>query len=194
MWKHRVFRCYGVFSHPRAFAIRYSRLLAFSDAIMRLMHMDCDCGESYGAWTLGIDATLLQYVTSAMWRAAGMQATGCDAARCATACEAKLWRAPATDLTGFGRRSPMTPGADHEQRCWRQVSAAGGGARSGRRHNTCQATHGALYNDAAVLHACRSDCAGCCRSIDQSLLLVGLADQLIKAGRSGRITRKMKIR
>lgn len=117
------------------------------------MDLNCDMGESYGAWTLGQDEALLEIVTSANI-ACGFH--GGDPPAVERTLRLALARGVAVgahpsypDLQGFGRRSMRMSPPEVESLVLYQVSALYGMAAAcgGRLHHV--KLHGALYNDAA---------------------------------------------
>ncbi len=154
-----------------------------------LMQIDlnCDCGESFGAWTLGDDAALLQYVTAANV-ACGGHAGDPDVMRRTVrlACErgVSVGAHPGyPDLAGFGRRTlPMTP-EQIANSVLAQIGALAAIARAEGVALTHVKPHGALYNDAAVNAALAETVAHAVAAFDQNFVLVGLAgSKLILAG------------
>lgn len=156
---------------------------------MRLMRIDfnCDCGESYGAWTLGDDAALLQYVTSANV-ACGGHAGDPDVMRRTVSLAWERGVAVGAhpgypDLLGFGRRSlPMTP-EQITNSVLAQIGALAAIAHGEGVALTHVKPHGALYNDAAIRFILAEAIAQAVAVFDQRLILVGLAgSELIRAG------------
>jgi 5-oxoprolinase (ATP-hydrolysing) subunit A len=140
--------------------------------------LNVDTGESFGAWRLGDDAVLLQFVSSVnvacgfhagdprtMWRTLELAA---DAGVAVGA------HPGYPDLIGFGRRemnvSPENVYAD----VLYQISALAGLARN--RGITLQhvKAHGALYNRAAKDFATAQAIARATKDFDSSLAFVGL--------------------
>ncbi|MET9329142.1 5-oxoprolinase subunit PxpA [Tsukamurella sp. NPDC003166] len=112
--------------------------------------LNADCGESYGAWTLGDDAALLEVVTSANV-ACGFHAgdptilrgTCSLATRRGVAIGAQVGYA---DLRGFGRRAMDVPAADLTADVIYQIGALQAIARSVGGTVGYVKPHGALYN------------------------------------------------
>jgi UPF0271 protein len=157
--------------------------------MMPAMHIDlnCDCGESFGAWTLGDDAALLQHVTLANV-ACGAHAGDPDVmrrtVRLARECGVHVGAHPGyPDLQGFGRRTlPMSPDAIMNN-VLAQVGALGAIARAEGVVLTHVKPHGALYNDAAVTPVIAVAIANAVAILDRALILVGLAgSELVRAG------------
>ena len=115
--------------------------------------LNCDMGESYGAWTMGNDAAVLAFVSSANI-ACGFH--GGDPATLRKTVAAALSQGVALgahpslqDLAGFGRRAiPTTPEEAYDIVVYQIGALAGVAASQGARLHHVKA-HGALYNMAA---------------------------------------------
>ncbi|GAA1086374.1 LamB/YcsF family protein [Tsukamurella spumae] len=112
--------------------------------------LNADCGESYGAWTLGDDAALLEVVTSANV-ACGFHAGDPTILRetCSLAVERGVVigaQVGYADLRGFGRRSLDVPAADLTADVIYQIGALQAIARSVGGTVRYVKPHGALYN------------------------------------------------
>lgn len=146
--------------------------------------LNCDLGESFGRYTLGLDAEVLPYVTSANI-ACGFHA-GDPTVMAATVVLAEknqvaLGAHPGLpDLVGFGRRKMQITPAQAQADVQYQVGALAAFSKNGKLHHV--KPHGALYNMAAQdYELARGICLGI-KSVDPTLILVGLANsQLIKA-------------
>ena len=146
-------------------------------------------GESFGAWTTGVDAEVLEHVSSANI-ACGFHAG--DPAIMHRTVAGALERGVAVgahpslpDLQGFGRRvMSVTPEEAYDLVLY-QVGALAGFCRAlGGRLSHVKA-HGALYNMAAKDAALADAIARATRDFDPSLVLFGLAGgELVRAGRS----------
>ena len=151
--------------------------------------LNCDMGESVGAWTTGVDAEVLEHVSSANI-ACGFHAG--DPAIMHRTVAGALERGVAVgahpslpDLQGFGRRAmSVTPEEAYDLVLY-QVGALAGFCRAlGGRLSHVKA-HGALYNMAAKDAALADAIACATRDFDPSLVLFGLAGgELVRAGRS----------
>jgi UPF0271 protein len=153
----------------------------------RSIDLNCDMGESFGAWTMGDDAGVLAHVSSANI-ACGMHAG--DPATMRRTVELALAAGVAIgahvslpDLQGFGRRE-MKIGADEAYALTLyQIGALDGFARAAGMRLTHVKPHGALYNMAARDTALADAIARAVRAFDASLRLVGLAaSELPRAG------------
>lgn len=148
---------------------------------------NCDCGESFGTWTLGDDAALLRSVTSANV-ACGGHAGDPDVMRRTVRLARERGVAVGAhpgypDLIGFGRRSlPMTP-AQVANSVLAQIGALAAVARAEGVALTHVKPHGALYNDAVINVTLAQAIAQAVVAFDHDLILVGLAgSELIRAG------------
>ena len=120
---------------------------------MTAIDLNSDLGESYGAWTMGNDAAVLQYVSSANI-ACGFH--GGDPATMRKTVAAALKQGVALgahpslqDLAGFGRRVMQISADEAYDIVVYQIGAlAGVAASQGARLHHVKA-HGALYNMAA---------------------------------------------
>lgn len=149
--------------------------------------LNADVGESFGAWTLGHDATLFPHITSANI-ACGFHA-GDPAVMRATVELARQHGVAVgahpgyPDLGGFGRREMRLALREVEEIVVYQVGAlaAVAGAQGLRLQHV--KAHGALYTMAARDAALADAIARATASVDRSLILVGLrGSELIKAG------------
>lgn len=149
--------------------------------------LNCDLGESFGRYTLGLDAEVLPYVTSANI-ACGFHA-GDPTVMAATVALAEqnqvaLGAHPGLpDLVGFGRRKMQITPAQAQADVQYQVGALAAFSKNGKLHHV--KPHGALYNMAAQdYELARGICLGI-KAVDPTLILVGLANsQLIKAAQA----------
>lgn len=151
--------------------------------------VNCDCGESFGSWTIGADEALLNYVTSANI-ACGAHAGDPDVMRQTV----RLARARGVfvgahpgypDLAGFGRRViPMTP-EQIANSVLGQIGALAAIARAEGVVLTHVKPHGALYNYAAQTPAVATAIAEAVAAVDRRMILVGLAGSaLVTAGQA----------
>ncbi len=115
--------------------------------------LNVDAGESYGAWTLGDDAALLDVVTSvnvACGYHAGDPSTMMATVRAAASRGVAIGAHPSyPDLAGFGRRSMRMDPRDVETAMLYQIGALQAIARAEGAQVRHVKPHGALYNDAA---------------------------------------------
>lgn len=151
--------------------------------------LNCDMGESYGAWNMGNDAAVLAFVSSANI-ACGFH--GGDPATLRKTVAAALRQGVALgahpslqDLAGFGRRAiPITPDEAYDLVVY-QIGALAGVAASQGAHLHHVKAHGALYNMAAKDEALARAISQAVKDVDASLMLYGLAgSKLIDAARA----------
>lgn len=151
--------------------------------------INCDLGESFGAWQMGDDAALLAVVSSANI-ACGFHAGDPDIMRhtVATAVEHHVAigaHVSLPDLQGFGRREmSVTPNEAYAMTLY-QVGALYGftQAAGARLHHV--KPHGALYNMAARDMKLAEAIARAVRDFDPGLWLFGLAGSALpEAGRA----------
>jgi UPF0271 protein len=155
------------------------------------MHIDlnADVGESFGAYALGDDEALMQWITSASV-AAGFHAGDASVLR-RTIRLAKV-RGVAVgahpgfpDLVGFGRREMRLSPAEAEDLVLYQIAAVAGVAASEGVRLQHVKPHGALFNMAAVDPSLAGAIARAVAVFDPSLILFGLAgSEILAAGRS----------
>ncbi|MEO8278851.1 MAG: 5-oxoprolinase subunit PxpA, partial [Ideonella sp.] len=153
----------------------------------RLINLNADLGESFGAWTMGEDAALLGVVRSANIACgfhAGDPLVMRQTVRTALAAEVGLGAHPAyPDLQGFGRRPmKMTP-AELEAAVIYQIGALAGMAAAEGGRLTHVKPHGALSNQACVDGALADSVARAVRAFDRTLILLAPAlSELLTAG------------
>jgi len=121
---------------------------------MKKIDLNCDMGESYGAWKMGADAEVMPYITSANIAAgfhAGDPATIRKTVQLAVDHGVTVGAHPSLpDLMGFGRRAMKVSPQDMYDLVIYQAGAVEAFARvAGAKlhHVKC---HGALYNMAAM--------------------------------------------
>jgi len=121
---------------------------------MKKIDLNCDMGESYGAWKMGADAGVMPYISSANIASgfhAGDPATIRQTVRLAIDHGVAIGAHPSLpDLMGFGRRAMRISPQDMYDLVIYQAGAVEAFARAaGARlhHVKC---HGALYNMAAT--------------------------------------------
>lgn len=154
------------------------------------MHIDlnCDCGESFGAWTLGDDDAVMSFITSANVACgahAGDPETMRRTLRLARARGVCAGAHPGyPDLAGFGRRVlPLTP-AEAASSLLVQIGALDALARAEGVQLMHVKPHGALYNHAAANPPLARALAEAVAAFDPRLVLVALAGSALEeAGR-----------
>lgn len=158
---------------------------------MTAIDLNCDAGESFGAWTLGADAELLPWVSSvniACGFHAGDPAVMQRTVRAALDHGVALGAHPGLpDLAGFGRRAlAISPDEAYALVLYQAGALLGFALAAGGRLAHVK-PHGALYNMAAQDAALADAIAAAVRDLDRSLVLFGLAgSELVRAaGRAG---------
>ncbi len=155
---------------------------------MLRVDLNCDMGESFGAYKIGADEQLLEYVTSANIACgfhAGDPSTMRRTVRMAMAKQVAVGAHPGyPDLLGFGRRSlDATPQEVYDMTVY-QIGALAAfvKAEGGRLHHV--KPHGALYNTAAREPKIAEAIAEAVYRVDPELILFGLSGSaLIDAAR-----------
>ncbi|MEK8129579.1 5-oxoprolinase subunit PxpA [Paenibacillus filicis] len=154
---------------------------------MKVVDLNCDMGESFGAYRLGRDAEILPYVTSVNI-ACGFHAG--DAGTMRTTVKLALEQAVGIgahpglqDLIGFGRRRmDISPQEAYDLVVY-QIGALWGFVRSEGGAMQHVKAHGELYNMAAVNPGLAEAVAEAVYKVDPGLILLGLAgSELIRAG------------
>jgi UPF0271 protein len=152
------------------------------------MDLNCDMGESFGAYRIGADAEVLASVTSANV-ACGFHAGDPSVMRRTIGMAREAGVAVGAhpglpDLVGFGRRDMRVSPAEVYDMVLYQIGALEGVARAeGVRLQHVKA-HGALYNMAVRDGALADAIARAVRAFDPALILLGLpSSELLRAGR-----------
>lgn len=156
---------------------------------MKSIDLNCDLGESFGAWQMGDDAALLPLVSSANIACgfhagdpAIMQRTVALALEHDVAIGAHV---SLPDLQGFGRREMRISTPDAYAITLYQIGALQGFTRAAGAALVHVKPHGALYTMAAGDRALADAIAAAVHDFDPALRLVGLAGSaLIEAGRA----------
>ena len=143
------------------------------------MDLNSDLGESFGAWTMGDDAAMLDIVSSANV-ACGFHAG--DAAGILSTLKAAKARNVVVgahvayrDLAGFGRRNMDVASSDLVADVIYQIGALQGLARAAGTTVKYVKPHGALYNTIAQDKRQAMDVITAMKAIDPSLVLMALA-------------------
>ncbi|OWT59026.1 LamB/YcsF family protein [Candidimonas nitroreducens] len=154
---------------------------------MNKLDLNCDMGESYGAWKMGDDLAVLPYVSSANI-ACGFH--GGDPATMRKTVAAAIEHGVAVgahpslpDLLGFGRREIRLSPQEAYDCVVVQIGALAAVAASqgGTLHHV--KAHGALYNMAARDAALADAICRAMRDVNPELIVYGLAgSELIRAG------------
>ena len=152
-----------------------------------MFHVDlnCDMGESFGAYRMGNDEAILAHVTSANIACgfhAGDPATMRKTVRLALQHDVKIGAHPGLpDLQGFGRRNMAITAEEAYDMVVYQVGALQGFVQSEGGVMQHVKPHGALYNMAATRPELARAIAEAVYRVNPELYLVGLAgSQLIE--------------
>ena len=156
-----------------------------SDSRPRPIDLNADLGESFGAWTLGDDAALLDVITSANVACgfhAGdprtMERTVAGAAERGVRIGAQV---SYPDLVGFGRRRMDVAPAELTADVLYQLGALDAFARAAGTAVRYVKPHGALYNRVAVDVEQASAVVEAVRRYDRALPLLGLPASAVEA-------------
>ena len=149
--------------------------------------LNCDMGESFGPWTLGSDAALMPFITSANIACgfhAGDPTVMKATVRAALRHHVAIGAHPGLpDLVGFGRRNLDISAEEAFDMTVYQLGALAAvvKAEGGKLHHL--KPHGALYNMAATNAALAEAIAEATYKVQPELTLYGLAgSELTKAG------------
>jgi UPF0271 protein len=145
--------------------------------------LNCDMGESFGAWTMGSDADLMDYVSSVNI-ACGFHAG--DASTMRKTVETAIEKGVAIgahpsypDLQGFGRRNMSLSPQEIFDIVLYQVAALKGICDASGTTLRHVKPHGALYNQAAKDSELACSIAEAIRKIDDSLIVYGLSGSFL---------------
>ncbi|WP_429841140.1 LamB/YcsF family protein [Brevibacillus sp. FIR094] len=154
---------------------------------MKTVDLNCDMGESFGAYQLGNDQEILPYITSANVACgfhAGDPATMRKTVRMAVEAGVAIGAHPGfADLVGFGRRNMEISPEEAYDLVVYQIGALQAFVRAegGAMHHV--KPHGALYNMAATRPALAESIALAIYKVNPELMLYGLAgSELTHAG------------
>jgi len=115
------------------------------------MRLNCDLGESYGSWTMGLDAEVMPHIDQANIACGfhgGDPLTIHNTLQLAAQHDVSVGAHPAyPDLVGFGRRSMALSSDEIIASLHYQISALDGMAKSAGLSLDYIKPHGALYND-----------------------------------------------
>lgn len=160
---------------------------------MNCIDLNADLGESFGAWRMGDDESVMPWITSANvacgFHAGDPVTMRATVALCARHGVAIGAHPSLPDLQGFGRREmKITPDEVYAQTLY-QVGALHALVRTAGTQLHHVKPHGALYNMAARDRALADAIAVAVRDFNPVLILVGLAGSaLVDAGRDAGLT------
>ena len=147
---------------------------------MKSIDINCDMGESYGAWKMGADAEVMPYISSANVACGfhgGDPATIRQTVRLAVDHGVAVGAHPSLpDLQGFGRRAMKISPQDMYDLVVYQAGAVEAFARAAGaklHHVKC---HGALYNMAAQDEALSEAMARAVRDLGGGVMLYALSN------------------
>jgi len=155
--------------------------------------LNCDMGESFGAYEIGADDAVFPFITSANI-ACGFHGGDPTVMRRTIASAVKHGVAIGAhpglpDLIGFGRRNMDVSPDDAYDMVVYQVGALLGVARAAGVPVQHVKAHGALYNMAAVKRELATAIARAVRDVDRELVLFGLPGSfLISEGEAAGLT------
>ncbi|MGN7471205.1 LamB/YcsF family protein [Brevibacillus sp. SAFN-007a] len=154
---------------------------------MRIVDLNCDMGESFGAYQLGNDQALLQHVSSANIACgfhAGDPATMRQTVKLALENQVAIGAHPGlADLVGFGRRRMDISASDAYDLVVYQIGALQAFVQAEGGVMQHVKPHGALYNMAATDSALAEAVAEAVYRVNPELILFGLAgSELTRAG------------
>lgn len=152
---------------------------------MKLIDLNSDVGESFGAFTKGCDRMVLGSVTSANI-ACGFHAGDAGTMRATMAICKEFGIKPGAhpgypDMQGFGRREISATADEIEDYVLYQIGALEGFARAEGLKLSHVKPHGALYNRAAKDEQAAKAVARAILAFDPELILVGLANSVMIA-------------
>lgn len=149
--------------------------------------LNCDLGESFGRYTLGQDAEIMAYITSANI-ACGFHAGDPDViahtVELAKQNGVAIGAHPGyPDLQGFGRRGMVMGAGEINRMITYQLGALDAFTRGAAQRMVHVKPHGALYNLASQDFETADAIARAVQLFDPNLILVGLAgSELIRSG------------
>jgi len=147
---------------------------------MKIIDLNCDMGESYGAWKMGADADVMPFISSANIASgfhAGDPATIRKTVRLAVDSGVAIGAHPSLpDLMGFGRRAMKISPQDMYDLVIYQAGAVEAFARAAGaklHHVKC---HGALYNMAAMDEGLSEAMIKAVRDLGSGVMLYALSE------------------
>lgn len=147
------------------------------------INLNADLGESYGAWRMGDDASLLRLVQSANLACgfhAGDPVTMARTARMTLAAGVSLGAHPSyPDLQGFGRRAMRCSEEEVEALVLYQIGALDAFAKAAGGRVSHVKPHGALSNESCRDGALAAAIARATKACDDSLILLAPAHSLL---------------
>jgi UPF0271 protein len=156
-------------------------------SVARRIDLNCDMGESFGAWTMGQDEAVMPLISSANIACgfhAGDPTVMLDTVRLARRHGVAIGaHVSLPDLLGFGRREMRVAPAEVHAYTLYQLGALGAFVRAEGAALAHVKPHGALYNMAARDAALAEAIAQAVAAFDPALVLYGLAGSaLVRVG------------
>ena len=147
---------------------------------MSRLLLNCDMGESFGSWTMGLDAEVMPFIDCANI-ACGFHAGDPGIMRKTVALALKhdvqIGAHPAyQDLAGFGRRSMAYTAAELQDLLHYQLGALDGICRAQGTRIGYVKPHGAMYNQAAKDPGLARAIARAVKDSGENIILMGLAN------------------
>lgn len=147
--------------------------------------LNCDLGESFGAWPMGLDAQVMPLIDQANIACgfhAGDPTVLVNTLTLAKQHQVEIGAHPSyDDKQGFGRRSVKMDADELKHLLWYQIAAVDGVAKSLGLELSYVKPHGALYNDMmatpALLKTVMQAIASYHRPLKLMLLATGAAEQ-----------------
>lgn len=155
---------------------------------MKKIDLNCDLGESFGTYKLGMDKEILKYISSANiacgWHA-GDPIVMEETVKLAKLNNVEMGAHPGyPDLIGFGRREMGATADEIKAYVKYQVGALEAFAKSENRKLQHVKPHGAMYNTAAKNYKIASAIVQGIKEVNSELILLGLANsEMIKAAK-----------
>lgn len=154
---------------------------------MHQIDLNCDMGESFGAWHMGNDEAVLEHVTSANVACGfhgGDPRTMRNTVAMAIARGVAIGAHPGfPDLQGFGRRPMTLSKSEAYESVLYQIGALAGFAQAAGTKLVHVKAHGMLYNMAVRDPVLAEAIAQAVHDFDRNLVFFGLAgSELIRAG------------
>lgn len=155
---------------------------------MKKIDLNCDLGESFGTYKLGMDKEILKYISSANiacgWHA-GDPVVMDETVKLAKLNNVEIGAHPGyPDLIGFGRREMGATPEEIKAYVKYQVGALEAFAKSENRKLQHVKPHGAMYNTAAKNYKIAFAIAQGIKEVNSELILLGLANsEMIKAAK-----------
>ena len=145
--------------------------------------LNCDMGESFGAWRMGSDAEIMNYVSSVNV-ACGFHAGDATVMRQTVEAAAKkniaIGAHPSfPDLQGFGRREMKMSEQEIFDVVIYQISALSGICRASGAKMRHVKPHGALYNSAAINQPIAAAIVRAVKAFDETLSFYGLSSSYL---------------